>query len=170
MTNELLNIKDKRKDSRQTRNPLHINEEALDIALAVTEVDLNKIDLINIRITDANDNKQGYTRVLSSNPLTGRLTLLIKVRVRKQASYTDAHQYVMNNTLLHELRHVAQRQQTPNFDALYKLENSLNGYKNNVFETDAKNYGRIADHTGTKTIKDMWPATPLGQQVWAIRL
>ena len=168
MTNELLNIKDKRKDSRQTRNPLHINQEALDIALAVTEVDLNKIDLIKIRITDATDNKQGYTRVLSSNPLTGRLTLLIKVRVRKQTSYTDAHQYVINNTLLHELRHIAQRQQTPNFAGQYALENTLNGYANNVFETDAKNYGRLADHTGTKTPKGI--GNSLGQQVWAIRL
>ena len=69
--------------------------------------------------------------------------------------------------LLHQLRHVAQLQQTPGFEAAYVHQNATVGYADNPYEIEARFYGRLADPTGEK---DTGPAgTHLGKAAWGLR-
>lgn len=166
----IIDYRDERKASRQARFPITFDYEAAEVALATAGVDVSQLDRLVVRVTDANDARQGYTRPLAYDPATGRWTLLIKVRVRKPevGGYTDAARYVLNSTLLHELRHVAQRlTYGPVFDLLYAAADQTLGYGQNPFELEARAYGRLADATGTKwTPAEVGPKA--GRAAWAI--
>lgn len=68
---------------------------------------------------------------------------------------------------MHELRHVHQHQQDPDFSAAYLHHNHTVGYGANPYEVEARYYGRLADPTGTK---DTGPAGPSrGKHIWGLR-
>jgi hypothetical protein len=91
----------------------------------------------------------------------------VVIHVAPKDRLEDRHLYVLNNSLLHELRHVAQMQADPEHGAKYLHQNLTVGYEANAFEVEARYYGRLADHTGTKDTGPLGP--PLGKRVWALR-
>lgn len=169
MESTYLTVKDRRKATRQTKNPALFSVEAFEIACAVTGVDLGPETHIILCLTDeaAGDKakQKGYMRQVGPD------AYIIKVRVRKQPVWADRHYYVLNNTLLHELRHVAQaqacRKMGLNFGEIAATELAEHGYWNAPHEVDARNYGRLADHTGTKDTGDAGKA--LGDLAWPLR-
>lgn len=157
---DVLDVKDRRKDTRQAKHPLVLDREALDIAAAVAGVDLAGCT-IKVRIKDGDAKAQGQARRIGPN------AFLVTLRVAKKDAYLDRHHYVVNNSLVHELRHVAQMQADPNFAQNYSAETMAKGYQANPYEVEARYFGRLADHTGTK---DTGPAgKALGTLVWAVR-
>jgi hypothetical protein len=112
---------------------------------------------IKLRLVDGDGKKQGQAQRIGPNAFR------VIVRVLPKASYGDAQMYVLNNSLVHELRHVAQMQANPGFTLAYSKASKSVGYHNNPFEVEARYFGRIADHTGTKR------PDALGKSVWAIR-
>jgi hypothetical protein len=103
----VIDIKDTRKASRIAKAPLTFDRDAAEIILAVTGVEVGPETTIKLRITDQAKGQQGYARRIGPD------AFLVKIRVAKQAQYGDSHHYVLNNSLVHELRHVAQMQVTP---------------------------------------------------------
>jgi len=76
--------------------------------------------------------------------------------------------YVVNNSLVHELRHVQQEQADTGFGQKYQNQNATVGYYHNGYEVEARFYGRLAQLPGGK--KDTGPAgKPLGKKVWGIK-
>jgi 8-oxo-dGTP pyrophosphatase MutT (NUDIX family) len=69
----------------------------------------------------------------------------------KDGSYPDDALYVINNSLVHEMKHVAQHYEHPNMSADYVAEGQKNGYDGNFYEKEAWLWGHYADHTGTKS-------------------
>ena len=91
----------------------------------------------------------------------------VVVCVADKPALADRHLYVVNNSLLHELRHVHQLQQDPDFEAAYAHQNANVGYADNPYEIEARYYGRLADPTGEK---DTGPAgAHLGKAAWGLR-
>lgn len=160
-TTEIITIKDSRKATRQAKNHLVFSAEALDIALAVTGVDLCTGETILVELRDGEGGKQGFARRTAKG-------FKVVLYVAKKNHYEDRHHYVINNSLCHELRHVAQMQAHPNFTAAYNEATLAYGYHANPYEVEARYFGRLADHTGTK---DCGPAgmPALGELVWAVR-
>lgn len=161
-TTNIITVNDRRKATRQAKHPLVLDRGALDIAMAVTDVDLTEPGLaIVIDLVDGDGNKQGMARRRADG------TFHVTIGIVKKAAYEDRHHYVANNSLLHELRHVAQMQADPNFIAAYKKAIKAVGYQANPYELEARYFGRLADHTGKK---DTGPAGPaMGPMVWAVR-
>lgn len=157
----VVDIKDTRKASRIAKAPLVFDREAVEIAMAVCGVEVGPETCIKLRITDAAKGQQGYARRIGPD------AFLVKIRVAKKDTYTDVHTYVINNSLVHELRHVAQMQVTPGFEAAYAAETAAKGYRANAFEADAREHGRLADHTGTKTSA---AGQPMGKLLWALNV
>lgn len=157
----ILTVRDLRKTSRQAKHQLLLDQEALDIACAVVGVDLCAGQPVLIELRDGDGKKQGYARP------TSRGGFKVVVYVAKKDAYQDRHLYVVNNSLLHELRHVAQMQTDPNHGARYAWAQGHFGYNANPYEVDARYFGRVADHTGTKNTGNAGPA--LGELVWAVR-
>jgi hypothetical protein len=155
----VIDIKDTRKASRIAKAPLTFDRDAAEIILAVTGVEVGPETTIKLRITDQAKGQQGYARRIGPD------AFLVKIRVAKQAQYGDSHHYVLNNSLVHELRHVAQMQVTPGFEQAYALETGTKGYRANAFEAEAREFGRLADHTGTKTSTK---GKPMGKALWAL--
>ncbi len=92
-------------------------------------INLNGAD-VRIRLRDENG-PYGYTKPLGNNTFR----VVINIRYKKIALSDDA-KYVVNNTLLHELRHVTQMQ------ASAKGEKSLSLDYEGWSETEARKYGR----------------------------
>lgn len=161
----VVDFRDTRKESRQAKAPIAFDVEAIEIAMAVVGIDVGPETKIIVRVTDAKDGEKASERGYSRR--AGTDTFVVKVRVAKKDVYEARHGYVVNNTLVHELRHVAQMQQYAEaFTVLYAAANETVGYAENPFETDARAFGRLADHTGTKAT----PAgTPMGDLLWALR-
>lgn len=158
----VVDIKDTRKASRIAKAPLVFDREAVEIAMAVCGVEVGPETCIKLRVTDeSSKGEAGYTRRIGPD------AFIVKVRVLKKDTYTDVHTYVINNSLVHELRHVAQMQALPGFEAAYAVETAAKGYRANAFEADAREHGRLADHTGTKTSA---AGKPLGKTLWALNI
>lgn len=160
-TTDIITIKDRRKESRQAKNSLVVDREALDIALAVVGVDLDSTFSLLIELVDAKKG-QPYGRARRT-----RKGFKVTLAVAGKGHYEDRHIYVINNSLVHELRHVAQMQADKNFDRSYKLATLKDGYEANPYEVEARFFGRLADATGTKNTGPAGPA--MGELVWAIR-
>ncbi len=92
-------------------------------------IDLNGAD-VRIRLRDENG-PYGYTSPLGGNAFR----VVINIRYKKNALSEDA-KYVVNNTLLHELRHVTQMQASANGEK--SLSHDYEGWS----ETEAREYGR----------------------------
>lgn len=153
---------DRRKPSRQARLPLALSVDALEAAMAVVGVDVTADLAIRLLVKDGDGGQQG------SMVQTGPESFDVTVRVAKKDSYEDRHHYVMNNSLAHELRHVAQAQADPGFAARYTAATRRFGYQQNPYEVEARFYGRLADHMGAK---DTGPAGPaLGKALWALEV
>ena len=158
-----LDIKDRRKESRQAKNPLHTDTEALEIAMAIAGVEVTPNLVIKVRVKDQRSaGQQGEAKRI------GPEAFLVKIRVAGKGHYEDRHHYVLNNSLIHELRHVAQMQQDEAFGAKYAKANATVGYGSNPYEVEAREYGRLADHTGTKDTGSAGPA--LGKECWGLGL
>lgn len=158
---DLITVRDRRKATRQAKHQLVLDREALDIACAVVGVDLTSDQPLLIELRDGNGQQQGQAR------RTSRGGFKVTVYVAKKDAYADRHLYVVNNSLLHELRHVAQMQADPGFAANYAAATKAVGYQANPYEVEARYFGRLADHTGTKNTGNAGPA--LGELVWAVR-
>jgi hypothetical protein len=83
---------------------------------------------VRIRIRNENG-PYGYTKKISEN------VYRVVINIRNSKPWlTESAQYVVNNTLLHELRHVAQGQES----GWQTLSGDYNGWS----ETEAREYGR----------------------------
>jgi hypothetical protein len=153
---------DVRDDSPAGSTPLTIDADALDAAIAAAGVTVSANTVIKLRLRpQTQPGQQGSTRRLGADQYR------IVIHVAPKPAFADAHLYVINNSLLHELRHVAQMQQDPDHAAHYAHQNLTVGYASNKYEIEARHWGRLADHTGSK---DTGPAgAHLGKQVWALR-
>lgn len=151
--NRHVTVKDRRGAGAQ---PMVIHPQALTAALDAAGV----TGPANVEVRLSNqESVYGYARQKKDG------THQVVVAIKDKDHYPAGAGYVINNSLCHELHHVAQRQQTPNFDAAYAAE-AMKGYNDNKFEKEAWGVGRVADHTYTK-------AQPAGQApkagaVWAI--
>ncbi len=83
---------------------------------------------VRIRLRSENG-RYGYTTKISQNVY--RVVINIQ---NKKAQLSESAQYVVNNTMLHELRHVAQGQES----GWHSLSGSYEGWS----ETEAREYGR----------------------------
>jgi len=92
-------------------------------------IDLSGVD-VRIRLRDGNG-PYGYTKPLGNN----RYRVVINIRYKKSA-LSEAAKYVVNNTLLHELRHVTQMQASANGSK--SLSHDYDGWS----ETEARDYGK----------------------------
>lgn len=157
-----LTIADRRKASRQAKNELRFSREAAEIILAVVGVEITPNLVIKVTLVDVDAKKQGVARRV------GPEAFEVTISVAGKAHYEDRHHYVINNSLCHELRHVAQMQADENFAAKYAAASKKVGYGRNPYEVEARFYGRLADHTGTKNTGPAGPA--MGELLWAIAL
>lgn len=147
-------VKDRRTASGK---PVAVNVDALKAAMDASEVGPGNIE---IRIS----NKEGVYGHAQVKP-DG--THVVTINAKDKAYYPPAAAYVMNNSLVHELRHVTQAQTVPNFGSAYAAQSASEGYTDNKYEVEARSYGRFADHTGTK---DGLPgdAKAVAGKVWAV--
>ena len=157
---DIITVRDARKSTRQAKHPLVLDREALDIACAIVGVELGQGGTILVELRDAASGKQGFAR-------RTRKGFKVVLFVTKKDTYEDRHHYVINNSLCHELRHVAQMQADEDFTAKYAAATKAVGYEANPYEVDARYHGRLADHTGTKNTGTAGPA--VGELVWAVR-
>lgn len=153
---------DVRDDRPAGATPLQVDAGALDVAIAAAGVTVSASTVIKLRLRpQTQPGQQGSARRLGADQYR------IVVHVATKPAFTDHHLYVVNNSLLHELRHVAQMQHDPDHAASYAHQNLTVGYTANTYEVEARYWGRLADHTGDK---DTGPAgAHLGKQVWALR-
>jgi hypothetical protein len=151
-----------RDDRPPGSTPIHIDADALDVALEATGVTVGPHTVIKVRLRPQTaPGQQGSARRLGPDEYR------VVVHVADKAKFEDHHLYVINNSLLHELRHVTQMQHDPDHELAYANENLTVGYAKNKYEVEARYYGRLADHTGEKVAG---PAgTPLGNAAWALR-
>lgn len=117
-------------DQRKSKNTEIVADlDGLYILADKAGIDLDGVD-VRIRLRDG-DGPYGFTTPLGGNAYR----VVINIRYKKMV-LSEAAKYVVNNTLLHELRHVTQMQGSRN------LSHSYDGWS----ETEARKYGR--------TIKD----------------
>lgn len=156
------NAVDLRDDRPPGAAPLEIDADGLDAALEAVGVTVAPGTEIRLRLrVQSQPGEQGSTKRIGPD------TYRVVIHVAAKPTLEDRHLYVINNSLLHELRHVAQLQQDPNFEAAYAHQNLTVGYANNTYEVEARYYGRLADPSGEK---DTGPAgNHLGKTVWALR-
>ena len=149
-------------DRRKAGAPICLDPGAALAALAAADVDLEQPGLeLRVELRDTTTaGKHGFTRTAD-----GKRFLVVVYALPKDA-WLDRRLYPLANSLVHELRHVAQHQQGMSHDD-YAAASAANGYHGNPFEVEARYYGRRADHKG---VKDTGPAGPaLGKAVWAWR-
>lgn len=142
--------------------PLAVHPPAMETALAAAGVTVGPHTVIKLRLrSQTAPGQQGHAQQLGSD------SYRVVIHVADKPRLADRHLYVINNSLLHELRHVAQMQHDPHHQANYAHQNHTVGYQHNSYEVEARYWGRLADHTNTK---DTGPAGPaLGKAVWALR-
>lgn len=143
--------------------PLAVDTDALDAALHAAGVAVGADTQIRLRLRPQTaSGQQGSTRKIGPD------TYRVIVHVAAKPVLADRHLYVVNNSLVHELRHVHQHQVDPEFHTAYVNHNLTVGYAANPYEVEARYYGRLADPTGEK---DTGPAGPhLGKHVWGLRV
>lgn len=152
---------DVRDDRPAGATELAVATEALEQAMAAAGVKAGGDTEIRLRLrAQDHPGQQGHCTRL------GKDSFRVVVRVADKPEFADRHLYVINNSLVHELRHVAQMQTDPNHASAYAHQQATAGYQHNTFEVEARQYGRLADHTGTKDTGEAGPA--LGKALWAI--
>lgn len=115
-------------DQRKSQVPLlHIDNDVVEAYCGIAGVDLNQSGTLKIRLRDGNG---PYG---STSPTSDGYRVVINIRYSK-LSLSESASYVVSNTLLHEIRHVAQFQE--------KGKNGLSGDYNGPDETEAREYGR----------------------------
>ena len=141
--------------------PLAVDTDRLDAALHAAGVTVGPYTEIRLRLRPQTEpGQQGSTQKIGPDAYR------IVIHVADKPVFTDQHLYVLNNSVLHELRHVHQHQHDLDFNAAYAHQTLTVGYAANDYEVEARYYGRLADPTGTK---DTGPAgTHLGKQVWGL--
>lgn len=153
---------DVRDDRPAGSTPLHLDADALDTALAAVGVIAGPHTLVKVRLRP-----QQFPGQQGSAQRIGPDSYRVVIHVADKPTFKDRHLYVVNNSLLHELRHVAQMQHDPDHASHYATENLSVGYEKNKYEVEARYYGRLADHTGEKNVG---PAgVHIGQEAWALR-
>lgn len=154
---DAIDVKDFRKNQS---TPITVDPDRMDAALAAAGVKTGPGLEIRLRIKDQKGGQQGSMRQIGPNAFR------VIIRVAHKPEFADRHRYVLNNSLVHELRHVAQAQADPNFQAKYVAATKKFGYTSNPYEVEARYYGRLADHTGKK---HTGPAgTAVGKDVWGL--
>lgn len=139
--------------------PLRLNPHSLARAVSAAGV---KGGTVKIVLAD-DTGGYGHARVLPDG------THQVVLSIAAKDTYSPGSCYVMNNSLVHELRHVAQQQADPGMGAKYTHANATVGYQANPYEVEAWAYGRLADHTGKKEIPTpVNGGTALAGGVWAI--
>lgn len=153
---------DFRDDRPPTSTALTLHPEAMDVALAAAGVVVGPDTVIKLRLRPQTaSDQQGQVQQLGTD------SYRIVVHVADKPQLADRHLYVVNNSLLHELRHVAQMQHDPDHHAKYAQQNLTVGYQHNSYEVEARWWGRLADHTAAKPTGPAGPA--LGKAAWALR-
>ena len=148
-------------DKRTTTGaaPLRLNPHSLARAVSAAGV---KGGTVKIVLAD-DTGGYGHARVLPDG------THQVVLSIAAKDTYSPGSCYVMNNSLVHELRHVAQQQADPDMGAKYAHANATVGYQANPYEVEAWAYGRLADHTGKKDIPNpVNGGTAMAGGVWAI--
>lgn len=142
--------------------PLKVDATRLEVALDAACVTVGPQTEVRLRLrAQTHPGQQGSTKRIGPDAYR------VVVCVADKPNLADRHLYVVNNSLLHELRHVHQLQQDPDFEAAYAHQNATVGYADNLYEIEARYYGRLADPTGEK---DTGPAgAHLGKAAWALR-
>jgi GNAT superfamily N-acetyltransferase len=161
-------IEDQRKHGKQ---PIHLDTDKFEAAATAAGIDISKVKSLKLRFRDLGE-EQGVTTDLGG----GNYRVVVGIKPKK--AYEDRHLYVVNNSLVHELRHVAQYQNgnTVQYKATkqeYEAEAPQHAKEGGYIklEAEAQMFGRLAWH-GDPAKK---PLGPLGQDkahqgktVWAI--
>ncbi|MEX2621926.1 MAG: hypothetical protein WD250_17060 [Egibacteraceae bacterium] len=143
--------------------PLTVDADALDAALHAAGATVGPHTEIRLRLRpQTSPGQQGSTQKVGPDAYR------VVVHVAAKPALADRHLYVVNNSLVHELRHVQQHQHDPDFNAAYLHANLTVGYDANPYEVEARYYGRLADPTGHKDTGLAGP--PLGKHVWGLRV
>lgn len=143
-------------DQRKSGPPIAIDYDAMDAALEAAGVQVTPNTKIKLRLRDAYK-AQGSTLKLGPDEYRVVVLALDKPKLK------DRHLYVINNSLVHELRHVHQMQNGEHYDKPVK---TFNDYWNQGMEVEGRYWGRLADVTGKK---DTGPAgKALGKKVWGL--
>lgn len=144
--------------------PLVIDREAMNTALMAAGVNVGPNTKIKLRLRTSM--KQRYGSAQKIGPDSYRVV----VYVTKGKGTKDSHLYVINNSVIHELRHVRQHQDDPQHSFKYAHAEAVKGYWDNPYEIEAREYGRLADELGTRTHKGLPKGKkPLGKLVWGLR-
>jgi hypothetical protein len=116
-------------DQRKGQVPvLVIDHDTVEAYCGMAGVDLSGPGTLKIRIRDGKG-PFGFTA-----PCSGGFRVVLNVRYSKLA-LSESASYVVSNTLLHELRHVAQGQE--------KGWSALSGDYHGWSEVEAREYGRM---------------------------
>lgn len=151
------------KDQRTHGAPLHVDYEALGRSLNAAGVVLTPQTKIKLRLRDQHGSGQGFTKKLSDGPDSYRVV----IEVANKPAFKEHHLYIVNNSLTHEFRHIAQHQADAAMQGKYVAENMTVGYGANKYEKEARYYGHLADETGVKDTGPDLPK-PLGKSLWAL--
>lgn len=149
-------------DQRKSGPKIEVDPARMNAALRAAGVVGGKDFRVKVRVRDqAQAGQQGVAQQIGPN------SFRVVISVAPKARLENRHLYVLNNSLVHEMRHVAQHQQDPDMSAKYVHFQQTVGYANNPYEVEARAYGRLADHSGEKVIpKGLGPAQ--GEVVWGL--
>ncbi|MCU0296962.1 MAG: NUDIX hydrolase [Candidatus Nanopelagicales bacterium] len=154
-----LTILDKRKDPKGS--PLTYTPHRL--ANIYPLVGIPEQAKVQLEIRDA---KPGLP--YGSTMRTGKDTFTVRINLKPlseaspgSSNYPEAALYVINNTLVHEMRHVGQHYAYPDMDKQYSAEMADKGYSGNFFEKEAWLYGHYADQTSTKSWESEYEGKPI---------
>jgi hypothetical protein len=161
-------IEDQRKPGAP---PIHLDADRFEAAATAVGIDISKVNSIKLRFRDLGQH-QGVTQNLGGG------NFRVVVGIKRKPAYEDRHLYVVNNSLVHELRHVTQMQNgntveykatKQEYEAEAPQHAKAGGYIK--MEAEAQMFGRLA-WPGDPAKK---PLGPLGQDkahhgktVWAI--
>jgi hypothetical protein len=162
---------------------LTITDKRVDKDTAPLNVDLTKFPLIyqldgippeaevDLRLeTPHPGDPYGSTQHISGNKFIVKVFVLPldKVQTKHEpGTYPDDALYVINNSLVHELRHVGQHYVYKQMDADYSKEMAEKGYKGNFYEKEAWLWGHYADATNLKGATTDYEGKVIDLPQWA---
>jgi hypothetical protein len=152
-------------DQRKKGPPLRVDPDALHAAMEAAGVKITPDLKIRLRLRDQNSagTDQGLTQRLGPNEFR------VVVKVANKPQFKPHHLYILNNSLVHEFRHVRQEQDDPQFGQKYAQQNLTVGYGKNKYEIEAREYGRLADPTGERSYKGLPKGLKiLGEAIWGL--
>lgn len=151
-------------DQRSGGPPLKLNPTGLEAAMAAAGVIVGPKTKIRLRLRDQKEEgEQGSAKKVGDDEYR------VVIKVAKKEQFKPHHLYIINNSLVHELRHVRQMQDEPDHSAKYQKQNMTVGYHKNKYEVEARKFGRLADQTGERS----WKGLPegmkiLGEAIWGL--